>query len=74
LLEFPELEGGIVLMHLSSRRSVPPWSELPRFVAEIRDRGLAIESVSSLLERSSRWQPWLERARSRHSEVFPDSH
>ncbi len=29
LLGFPHLEGGIVLMHLSTERSEPPWGELP---------------------------------------------
>jgi peptidoglycan/xylan/chitin deacetylase (PgdA/CDA1 family) len=72
LLAFPELEGGIVLMHLATHRPVPPWSELPRFVAEIRGRGLDIVSVSALLESSDRWRPWLDRARARHAEVFPD--
>ncbi len=72
LLAFPELEGGIVLMHLSTKRSVPPWSELPRFVSEIRARGLQVESVSTLLEASDLWRPWLQRARTRHAEVFPE--
>ncbi|MCU0235307.1 MAG: polysaccharide deacetylase family protein, partial [Thermoanaerobaculales bacterium] len=39
LLRFPELSGGIVLMHLSTQRSEPPWRELPTFVDELRRRG-----------------------------------
>lgn len=72
LLAFPELEGGIVLMHLSTKRRVPPWSELPRFIEEIRGRGMDVESVSTVIEHSDRWRPWLERARVRHAEVFPE--
>jgi peptidoglycan/xylan/chitin deacetylase (PgdA/CDA1 family) len=70
LLRFPELEGGIVLMHLSTRRSEAPWTELPRFTREIRSRGLRPGSVTALLERSATWRPWLERARSNHERVF----
>lgn len=70
LLEFPRLEGGIVLMHLSTRRRVPPWTELPHFADEIRARGLAIGTVSRLLEASDTWRPWYERAAARHRELL----
>ncbi len=70
LLAFPELEGGIVLMHLATKRPVPPWSELPRFTDEVSSRGVSVGSVTELLEHSNRWRPWLERARARHTEVF----
>ncbi len=73
LLAFPKLEGGIVLMHLSTKRRVPPWSELPRFVTEIRSRDLQVGSVSVLLGHSDRWRPWLQRATARHEEVYPDT-
>ena len=70
LLAFPELEGGIVLMHLATKRAVPPWSELPRFTEEVSRRGVSVGSVTDLLEHSNQWRPWLERARARHTEVF----
>ncbi len=69
LLEFPRLEGGIVLMHLSTNRRVPPWTELPRFTDEVRGRGLQIGTVSALLEASPQWRPWYQRARERHMEL-----
>jgi peptidoglycan/xylan/chitin deacetylase (PgdA/CDA1 family) len=69
LLDFPRLEGGIVLMHLSTNRRVPPWSELPRFVDEVRGRGLQIGTVSALLEASQQWRPWYLRALARHQEL-----
>jgi peptidoglycan/xylan/chitin deacetylase (PgdA/CDA1 family) len=70
LLGFPRLEGGIVLMHLSTERSEPPWSELPRFVSELRERELETVKVSELLRASPTWRGWLERARKRHNEIF----
>jgi len=69
LLEFPRLEGGIVLMHLSTNRRVPPWTDLPRFAEEVRGRGLQIGTVSALLEASQQWRPWYEQARIRHQEL-----
>jgi peptidoglycan/xylan/chitin deacetylase (PgdA/CDA1 family) len=69
LLEFPRLEGGIVLMHLSTNRRVPPWTELPRFVNEVRGRGLQIGTVSALLEASPQWRPWYRQAQARHQEL-----
>jgi peptidoglycan/xylan/chitin deacetylase (PgdA/CDA1 family) len=69
LLEFPRLEGGIVLMHLSTNRRVPPWTELPRFVNEARGRGLQIGTVSALLEASEQWRPWYRQAQTRHQEL-----
>jgi peptidoglycan/xylan/chitin deacetylase (PgdA/CDA1 family) len=72
LLRFPRLEGGIVLMHLSSERPEPPWNELPRFLANLRSRGLEPVTVSDLLADSDTWRPWLERATRRHEAVHPD--
>jgi peptidoglycan/xylan/chitin deacetylase (PgdA/CDA1 family) len=69
LLEFPRLEGGIVLMHLSTNRRVPPWTDLPRFADEVRHRGVQIGTVSALLEASAEWRPWYQRARDRHDEL-----
>jgi hypothetical protein len=71
LLSFPRLEGGIVLMHLATERSEPPWSELPRFLAELSKRNVEPVQVTDLLEGSPSWRPWLERARERHRSLFP---
>jgi len=71
LLAFPEMKGGIVLMHLATDREVPPWSELPRFTTEVQKRGVQITTVTDLLTRSKTWRPWLERAQKRHDELFP---
>lgn len=70
LARFPELRGGIVLMHLSTERADPPWDELPAFIEEIRRRGLEPAPVSRLLESSRTWRPWLRRAQERHQETF----
>jgi peptidoglycan/xylan/chitin deacetylase (PgdA/CDA1 family) len=72
LLQFPRLEGGIVLMHLATERSEPPWSDLPRFVEELRRRDVKPVKVSTLLGESGTWRPWLERAHRRHREEFPE--
>jgi len=72
LLGFPHLEGGIVLMHLSTERSEPPWSELPRFVRELKRRQVKPVKVSDLLEESKTWSKWLERARKNHEKNFPE--
>ena len=69
LLAFPRLEGGIVLMHLSTNRQVPPWTELPRFAEEVRRRGVQIGTVSALLEASAEWRPWYQQAQARHDEL-----
>jgi peptidoglycan/xylan/chitin deacetylase (PgdA/CDA1 family) len=71
LLRFPRLEGGIVLMHLATERSEPPWSDLPRFVAELKKRDVRPVKVSELLAESKTWRPWLEKARKRHDELNP---
>ena len=73
LLAFPEMKGGIVLMHLATDREVPPWSELPRFTEEIQNRAVQITTVTDLLTRSKTWRPWLERAQKRHEELFPSA-
>ncbi len=70
LLRFPRLEGGIVLMHLSTRRTEPPWEALPDFVAEIRRRGLEPTRVTTMLEASPTWRPWFERATENHRRTF----
>lgn len=70
LARFPELRGGIVLMHLSTERADPPWDELPAFIDEIRRRGLQPAPMSQLLESSRTWRPWLRRAQERHRETF----
>jgi peptidoglycan/xylan/chitin deacetylase (PgdA/CDA1 family) len=72
LLGFPHLEGGIVLMHLSTERSEPPWTELPRFVQELKRRKVKPIKVSDLLEESKTWRKWLERARKNHQKNFPE--
>lgn len=69
LLNFPRLEGGIVLMHLATERSEPPWTELPRFVRELEQRDVTPVKISELLRRSDTWRPWLERASRRHDET-----
>lgn len=70
LLRFPRLEGGIVLMHLATRRAEPPWGALPDFVAELRRRGLEPVRVSELLQSSATWQSWLDRAAQNHRRTF----
>ena len=70
LLRFPELRGGIVLMHLATTRNEPPWEELPTFVESLRKRGVEPTTVVQLLESSPTWRPWLNRARARHRETF----
>jgi hypothetical protein len=69
LLAFPRLEGGIVLMHLSTNRRVPPWTDLPRFADEVGRRGVQIGTVGALLEASAEWRMWYQRARARHDEL-----
>ena len=66
LLRFPQLGGGIVLMHLASDRPEPPWTALPGFVERLRQRGIEPTRVSDLLRASTLWRPWLDRAESRH--------
>ena len=70
LLSFPKLEGGIILMHMSTDRDEPPWQELPTFLDDLRERGLAPTTITDLLESSPTWRPWLERAQKRHRETF----
>ena len=72
LLGFPRLEGGIVLMHLATERSEPPWTELPRFVTELKRREVSPVKISELLEGSKTWSKWLERARKNHEQNFPE--
>jgi peptidoglycan/xylan/chitin deacetylase (PgdA/CDA1 family) len=72
LLNFPRLEGGIVLMHLATERSEPPWTDLPRFVRELERRNVRPVKVSDLLRASKTWRTWLEKAQSRHGEVHSE--
>ncbi len=72
LLGFPRLEGGIVLMHLATERSEPPWTELPRFVRELKRRKVQTVKISELLEGSKTWNRWLGRARENHEKNFPE--
>ncbi len=69
LLRFPHLGGGIILMHLATERSEPPWNELPVFLEALSERGLQPTRVTELLENSPAWRPWLHRARQRHQVV-----
>lgn len=69
LLRFPELRGGIVLMHLATSRDEPPWQELPTFVDHLRERGVQPTTVMRLLESSPAWRPWLRRAQTHHREA-----
>ncbi|NOZ78611.1 MAG: polysaccharide deacetylase family protein [Acidobacteria bacterium] len=66
LLRFPRLDGGIVLMHLATRRHVPPWSVLPTFLQALRGRGLQPGTVGELLRASPRWRPLLEKVEANH--------
>jgi peptidoglycan/xylan/chitin deacetylase (PgdA/CDA1 family) len=70
LLRFPRLDGGIVLMHLATHRSEPPWQSLPRLVTELRQRGLGLTSVSEMLSASPTWSHWLEQARRNHLRTY----
>ena len=72
LLGFPHLEGGIVLMHLATERSEPPWIELPRFVRELKRRDVKPVKISELIEASPTWRKWFERARENHEKNFPE--
>jgi len=70
LLSFPRLEGGIILMHMSTERDEPPWRELPAFLDALRERDLDPTTITDLLEASPTWRPWLERAQTRHRATF----
>ncbi len=65
LLRFPQLGGGIVLMHLSTHRREPPWRVLPPLLEALEARGIRATSVTELLEASPTWRPRLEEARRR---------
>jgi peptidoglycan/xylan/chitin deacetylase (PgdA/CDA1 family) len=69
LLQFPKLEGGIILMHMSTEREEPPWKELPVFLDALEQRGLEPTTVTRLLEDSPTWSRWLRRARENHREI-----
>jgi peptidoglycan/xylan/chitin deacetylase (PgdA/CDA1 family) len=69
LLQFPKLEGGIILMHMATEREEPPWNELPLFLDALEQRGMEPTTVTRLLEASPNWSKWLRRARDNHREV-----
>jgi peptidoglycan/xylan/chitin deacetylase (PgdA/CDA1 family) len=69
LLQFPKLEGGIILMHMATERQEPPWQELPVFLEALEERGMETTTVTRLLEASPSWSKWLRRARERHQQV-----
>jgi len=73
LLSFPELHGGILLMHLSSERLEPSWRILPELLAELEQRGIEPVTVTELLEASPAMRPHLEDARKRHEHAFTAS-
>ncbi len=73
LLGFPRLAGGIVLMHLSTERDLPPWRELPTLLDRLRERHLKVVTVEELLSASPTWRTWLERARDRHRAAYGDA-
>jgi len=72
LLQFPKLEGGIILMHMATERQEPPWQELPVFLDALEQRELEPTTVTDLLERSPIWRKWLRRAEERHRQVNGD--
>ena len=72
LIQFPKLEGGIILMHMATEREEPPWQELPVFLDALQQRGLEPTTVTRLLEASPTWRKWLRRAEERHRQVNGD--
>jgi peptidoglycan/xylan/chitin deacetylase (PgdA/CDA1 family) len=72
LIQFPKLEGGIILMHMATEREEPPWEELPVFLDALKQRGLEPTTVTRLLEASPTWSKWLRRAKERHRRVNGD--
>jgi peptidoglycan/xylan/chitin deacetylase (PgdA/CDA1 family) len=72
LIQFPKLEGGIILMHMATEREEPPWQELPVFLEALEQRGLEPTTVTRLLEASPTWSKWLRRAEERHRRVNGD--
>ncbi len=72
LIQFPKLEGGIILMHMATEREEPPWQELPVFLEALEERGLEPTTVTRLLEASPTWSKWLRRAEERHRQVNGD--
>jgi peptidoglycan/xylan/chitin deacetylase (PgdA/CDA1 family) len=69
LIQFPKLEGGIILMHMATEREEAPWKELPVFLDALDSRGLEPTTVTQLLEASPTWRKWLRRAEERHRQV-----
>jgi peptidoglycan/xylan/chitin deacetylase (PgdA/CDA1 family) len=69
LLQFPKLEGGIILMHMATEREEAPWKELPVFLDALEQRGMEPTTVTNLLDSSPSWSRWLRRAQENHREV-----
>ncbi|MEJ2583438.1 MAG: polysaccharide deacetylase family protein, partial [Acidobacteriota bacterium] len=69
LIQFPKLEGGIILMHMATEREEAPWTELPVFLDALDSRGLEPTTVTRLLEASPTWRKWLRRAEERHRKL-----
>ncbi len=69
LLTFPHLEGGIVLMHLASKRKHPAWERLPVLAKGLRERRLQIVPVTDLLAASPAWSQRLHQTAQRHVET-----
>jgi peptidoglycan/xylan/chitin deacetylase (PgdA/CDA1 family) len=72
MLQFPKLEGGIILMHMATEREEPPWQEMPVFLEALEQRGVEPTTVTRLLEASPTWSKWLRRAEERHQQVNGD--
>ncbi len=70
LLSFPDLDGGIVLMHLGSRREVPSWTALPKLLDELEVRGIEVVPLTELLLSSATWRDRLRAAAARHRATF----
>lgn len=70
LLKFPHLEGGIVLMHLSTDRAEVPWDHLPEFIEALHRRKIQAVQVSTLLEHSHTWKKWFRKAQRKHRELY----
>jgi len=70
LLKFPHLEGGIVLMHLSTDRPEAPWDHLPDFIEALHRRKIQAVKVSTLLEGSRTWKKWFRKAQKKHRDLY----
>ncbi|MCP4895591.1 MAG: polysaccharide deacetylase family protein [bacterium] len=66
LMAFPRLEGGVILMHVTSARDTPMWRVLPELVDKLGSRSIETVKVSTLLDNSKVWRQWLTTARRNH--------